>query len=78
MVKTDLADPCHDGIKNGNETDIDCGGGVCDRCADQSRSITTNGSNLVIGDEGSPGHPFARTDEHRAARLIATSRPRER
>jgi hypothetical protein len=24
---------CHDGIKDGNETDIDCGGGTCPSCA---------------------------------------------
>ncbi|CAF1155348.1 unnamed protein product [Rotaria sordida] len=23
---------CYDGIKNGNETGIDCGGGVCPKC----------------------------------------------
>jgi hypothetical protein len=25
---------CHDGKLNGNETDVDCGGGTCPRCAD--------------------------------------------
>jgi hypothetical protein len=24
---------CTDGVKNGNETDVDCGGGTCPRCA---------------------------------------------
>jgi hypothetical protein len=27
-------DMCKDGTKNGNETDVDCGGGVCPVCAD--------------------------------------------
>src|SRR6187200_355580 len=25
---------CTDGLKNGSETDVDCGGGLCPRCAD--------------------------------------------
>jgi len=29
-----VADQCHDGVKNGSETDIDCGGGTCTACAD--------------------------------------------
>src|SRR5436189_6012553 len=26
-------DPCSNGIKDGSETDVDCGGGTCARCA---------------------------------------------
>jgi hypothetical protein len=26
------ADQCHDGIKNGGETDVDCGGSTCATC----------------------------------------------
>ena len=30
-----VPDPtCTDGVKNGGESDVDCGGAVCDRCAD--------------------------------------------
>jgi hypothetical protein len=28
----DCPDPCSDGTKNGNESDVDCGGGVCKPC----------------------------------------------
>ena len=28
----DLAPTCTDGVKNGDETDIDCGGGTCEAC----------------------------------------------
>jgi hypothetical protein len=30
---TCAAPACHDGVKNGQETDIDCGGPVCPKCA---------------------------------------------
>jgi alpha-tubulin suppressor-like RCC1 family protein len=29
----DACEPCSDGIKNGHETDVDCGGGTCPACA---------------------------------------------
>ena len=28
---------CHDGVKNGKETDVDCGGGICDPCPNNSK-----------------------------------------
>ena len=31
--KQQRAATCRDGIKNGAETDVDCGGGTCSRCA---------------------------------------------
>ena len=31
-VKTQKAKQCADGIKNGAESDVDCGGGTCPRC----------------------------------------------
>src|SRR5262245_45273724 len=27
-----LVDPCTNGVKDGSETDVDCGGGTCPRC----------------------------------------------
>ena len=30
---------CQDGIKNGNETDVDCGGGICAPCATNQKCI---------------------------------------
>jgi hypothetical protein len=30
----DSGNTCRDGIRDGNETDVDCGGGTCRRCAD--------------------------------------------
>jgi hypothetical protein len=33
---------CTDGIKNGNETDVDCGGGTCPRCATGKTCSTRN------------------------------------
>jgi hypothetical protein len=32
MTKTCDANQCHDGIKDGSETDVDCGGGMCPAC----------------------------------------------
>ncbi len=32
-TKTCDANACNDGIQNGNETDVDCGGGTCGACA---------------------------------------------
>ena len=42
---------CTDGIQNGAETDIDCGGGSCPRCADGKKCSTRNdcASALCIG-----------------------------
>ena len=40
-------DQCDDGIRNGAETDIDCGGGQCPRCEQNSRCV--NGSDCVTG-----------------------------
>ena len=34
--------PCANGVKDGIETDVDCGGGVCDGCADQQGCISAN------------------------------------
>jgi hypothetical protein len=31
--RTSSSPPCRDNKKNGNETDVDCGGGTCPRCA---------------------------------------------
>lgn len=28
-----MIDPCHDGVQNGAETGVDCGGGACEPCA---------------------------------------------
>ena len=33
---------CTDGVKNGNETDVDCGGGTCPRCATGKTCGTRN------------------------------------
>ncbi len=33
-TKTCSASECHDGIQDGNETDVDCGGGMCPLCPD--------------------------------------------
>jgi Collagen triple helix repeat (20 copies)/Stigma-specific protein, Stig1 len=38
---------CSDGIKDGNETDIDCGGGTCPTCA--------NGKHCVVGNDCQSG-----------------------
>ncbi|MDQ2655123.1 MAG: hypothetical protein M3Z20_18990, partial [Chloroflexota bacterium] len=34
--------PCRDGIRNGNETDIDCGGGSCPRCINGQSCLSRN------------------------------------
>ena len=51
------ADPtCTDGIKNGNETGIDCGGPDCEPCPNTEavvRASTSNGSELLVGGPGS-------------------------
>ncbi len=39
MAMTTVAGTCHDGIKNQNETDVDCGGGVCPACPDGDHCI---------------------------------------
>jgi hypothetical protein len=31
---TSATGSCSDGVKNGAETDVDCGGGLCDKCAE--------------------------------------------
>lgn len=36
------ADQCHDGIRDGKETDVDCGGGTCPACADGKRCGQTS------------------------------------
>src|SRR5439155_181355 len=33
------APTCSDGVKNGSETDVDCGGGACTACATAKRSL---------------------------------------
>jgi hypothetical protein len=30
---------CNDGVKNGNETDVDCGGGMCNACVDDKACV---------------------------------------
>jgi hypothetical protein len=40
-------DPCVDGMKNGSETDVDCGGPVCSKCADGDGCIVP--SDCVVG-----------------------------
>ncbi len=36
-----VAASCIDNVKNGNETDKDCGGGVCPKCPDNRSCIDT-------------------------------------
>ena len=33
IKKAKSANTCQDGVKNGSESDVDCGGGTCPRCA---------------------------------------------
>ena len=42
----DAAPPvgCSDGAKNGSETDVDCGGGVCSKCDDAKTCSDSNGT----------------------------------
>lgn len=42
---------CSDGIQNGAESDVDCGGGTCARCADGKKCSTRNdcASALCVG-----------------------------
>lgn len=44
-------DLCKDGVKNQNETDVDCGGGSCPRCAVGKKCATRNdcASALCVG-----------------------------
>jgi hypothetical protein len=37
-----VAPSCRDGTRNGNETDIDCGGGSCPRCINGQSCFTRN------------------------------------
>jgi hypothetical protein len=37
-----VAGQCEDGVKNGNETDIDCGGNTCPKC-DRNKSCSADG-----------------------------------
>jgi hypothetical protein len=41
------APTCSDGIKNGNETDVDCGGGTCTACVNGKQCLT--GTDCVSG-----------------------------
>ena len=40
--KTCVASQCQDGQKDGNETDIDCGGGICQACAVGKRCLVNS------------------------------------
>jgi hypothetical protein len=44
---------CTDGIQNGGETDVDCGGGVCAACSDNRRCVVNSdcasGSCAIVG-----------------------------
>jgi hypothetical protein len=39
-VCTVVDNPCNDGILNGQETDVDCGGPICPRCSDGKRCLS--------------------------------------
>jgi hypothetical protein len=43
------APSCSDGIKNGNETDVDCGGGTCPGCPDLKACLVN--SDCIAGDD---------------------------
>ena len=40
-----IAPTCSDGVQNGQETDADCGGGICPACIDLRKCLT--GSNCL-------------------------------
>ncbi len=41
-TKTCDANTCNDGLQNGGETDVDCGGGTCDACAVGKKCMATS------------------------------------
>src|SRR5579883_2953069 len=51
-----LAATCSDGVENGNETDVDCGGPVCDamgkRCATGQKCLAATDCQILICDAG--------------------------
>lgn len=51
MAGTCAAPACPDGLQNGKETDVDCGGGDCSKCAtDQLCTVATDCQNGVCKD----------------------------
>lgn len=63
---------CTDGMMNGDETGIDCGGSVCDACEDGMMSVDFSGSYSQIDFMGRPGiNTVFGVDETKDAQNIA-------
>lgn len=65
-----VGDGCADGEKNGEETDIDCGGGVCGRCGDDAACGDDDDCQSALCDD--TGHCFPL---HPSCLALHTARP---